>query len=65
MKVGKRPPRLALSCAGGADHVNHQMGVMREESFGPVVGIMKVRTTTRPCADERQSLWTDRLDLDA
>ena len=23
--------------------VNHQMSVMREESFGPVVGIMKVR----------------------
>ncbi len=23
--------------------VNHQMAVMREESFGPVVGIMKVR----------------------
>ena len=24
-------------------NVNHQMEVMREESFGPVVGIMKVR----------------------
>ena len=24
-------------------NVNHQMAVMREESFGPVVGIMKVR----------------------
>ena len=24
-------------------NVNHQMSVMREESFGPVVGIMKVR----------------------
>jgi hypothetical protein len=23
--------------------VNHQMSVMREESFGPIVGIMKVR----------------------
>ena len=24
-------------------NVNHQMAVMREETFGPVVGIMKVR----------------------
>src|SRR5690606_13216675 len=24
-------------------NVNHQMSVMREESFGPIVGIMKVR----------------------
>jgi acyl-CoA reductase-like NAD-dependent aldehyde dehydrogenase len=32
-----------LSDAAGADDVNHQMSVMREESFGPVVGIMKVR----------------------
>ena len=23
--------------------VDHQMAVMREESFGPVIGIMKVR----------------------
>ena len=23
--------------------VNHQMSVMREESFGPIVGIMKVQ----------------------
>jgi acyl-CoA reductase-like NAD-dependent aldehyde dehydrogenase len=50
-------------------NVNHQMSVMREESFGPVVGIMKV-------ADDEEaitlmndspygltaSIWTDDLD---
>jgi acyl-CoA reductase-like NAD-dependent aldehyde dehydrogenase len=43
MKVeGDRPgsPYLAPEVLVG---VNHQMEVMREESFGPVVGIMKVR----------------------
>ena len=43
MKVdGDRPgsPYLAPEVLIG---VNHQMEVMREESFGPVVGIMKVR----------------------
>jgi len=43
MKVdGDRPgsPYLAPEVLIG---VNHQMDVMREESFGPVVGIMKVR----------------------
>ena len=44
--------------------VNHQMSVMREESFGPVVGIMPVPTTRGDRADERQSLWPDGLDLD-
>ncbi|MEP0324012.1 aldehyde dehydrogenase family protein, partial [Bauldia litoralis] len=34
--------------------VNHQMAVMREESFGPVVGIMKVRGD-----DEAVSLMND------
>ena len=52
--------------------VNHQMGVMREESFGPVVGIMKV-------ADDEEaitlmndspfgltaSIWTADLDAAA
>jgi acyl-CoA reductase-like NAD-dependent aldehyde dehydrogenase len=33
---------IALSRAGSPGDVNHQMAVMREESFGPVVGIMKV-----------------------
>jgi acyl-CoA reductase-like NAD-dependent aldehyde dehydrogenase len=43
MKVdGDRPgsPYLAPEVLA---NVNHQMAVMREESFGPVVGIMKVR----------------------
>ena len=45
--------------------VNHQMAVMREESFGPVVGIMKVRDDDEAIdADERQPLRPDRLDLD-
>ena len=45
--------------------VDHQMAVMREESFGPVVGIMKVRGDDEAIdADERQPLRADRLDLD-
>ena len=44
MKVDERPARLALSRAARCStNVDHQMAVMREESFGPVVGIMKVR----------------------
>jgi acyl-CoA reductase-like NAD-dependent aldehyde dehydrogenase len=53
-------------------NVNHQMAVMREESFGPVVGIMKV-------ADDEEaitlmndspygltaSIWTEDLDIAA
>jgi acyl-CoA reductase-like NAD-dependent aldehyde dehydrogenase len=35
-------------------NVNHQMEVMREESFGPVVGIMKVRDD-----DEAVTLMND------
>ena len=35
-------------------NVNHQMAVMREESFGPVVGIMKVRND-----DEALALMND------
>jgi acyl-CoA reductase-like NAD-dependent aldehyde dehydrogenase len=38
---------LALSRAGGADRGQPPDGVMREESFGPVVGIMKVPTTMK------------------
>jgi hypothetical protein len=45
--------------------VNHQMSVMREESFGPIVGIMKVRRRRGGHhADERQPLRPHRLDLD-
>ena len=46
--------------------VDHQMSVMREESFGPVVGIMKVaQRRGGDRADERQPLRPDGLDLDA
>jgi acyl-CoA reductase-like NAD-dependent aldehyde dehydrogenase len=45
------PKAFALEKKGSAymapqvlTHVDHQMSVMREESFGPVVGIMKVKT---------------------
>jgi acyl-CoA reductase-like NAD-dependent aldehyde dehydrogenase len=45
------PTAFALEKKGSAymapqvlTHVDHQMSVMREESFGPVVGIMKVKT---------------------
>jgi acyl-CoA reductase-like NAD-dependent aldehyde dehydrogenase len=54
MKVdGDRPgsPYLAPEVLIG---VNHQMEVMREESFGPVVGIMKVRDD-----DEAVTLMND------
>ncbi len=46
-------------------NVDHSMRVMKEESFGPVVGIMPVKTDAEAMrADERQPLWPDRLDLD-
>ena len=45
--------------------VDHTMRVMREESFGPVVGIMKVKSRRGGGrADERQRLRPDRRDLD-
>jgi hypothetical protein len=39
------------------------MELMREESFGPIIGIQKVAATTRPCADERHPLRPDRRRL--
>ncbi len=46
-------------------NVNHEMRVMREESFGPVVGIMPVKDDAEAVAhDERLRLWPDRLALD-
>ena len=46
--------------------VDHSMRVMREESFGPVVGIMKVSSDEEAVAPhERQRLRPHRLDLDA
>jgi len=52
--------------------VNHQMSVMREESFGPVVGIMKVADDAEAVALMNDSpygltasIWTDDLDAAA
>ncbi|MEO8884316.1 MAG: aldehyde dehydrogenase family protein, partial [Devosia sp.] len=52
--------------------VNHQMAVMREESFGPVVGIMKVRDDDEAITLMNDSpygltasLWTEDLDAAA
>ena len=49
--------------------VNHQMSVMREESFGPIVGIMKVRNDEEAIALMNDSpygltasLWTTDTD---
>jgi acyl-CoA reductase-like NAD-dependent aldehyde dehydrogenase len=30
-------------------NVDHRMELMREESFGPVIGIQKVAATTKRC----------------
>ncbi|MGH6762459.1 MAG: aldehyde dehydrogenase family protein [Phyllobacterium sp.] len=50
-------------------HVDHQMSVMREESFGPIVGIMKVRNDEEAIALMNDSpygltasLWTADTD---
>jgi acyl-CoA reductase-like NAD-dependent aldehyde dehydrogenase len=53
-------------------NVNHQMAVMREESFGPVVGIMKVRDDNEAVQLMNDSpygltasIWTADLDAAA
>lgn len=50
-------------------HVDHSMSVMREESFGPVVGIMKVKSDEEAIALMNDSpygltaaIWTEDLD---
>ena len=52
--------------------VNHQMSVMREESFGPVVGIMKVADDAEAITLMNDSpygltasIWTEDLDAAA
>ena len=46
-------------------NVDHQMSVMREESFGPIVGIMKVRNDEEAIALMNDSPYgLTRLDLD-
>jgi acyl-CoA reductase-like NAD-dependent aldehyde dehydrogenase len=52
--------------------VNHQMSVMREESFGPVVGVMKVADDTEAITLMNDSpygltasIWTEDLDAAA
>ncbi len=49
--------------------VNHQMSVMREENFGPIVGIMKVRDDAEAVALMNDSpygltasIWTTDTD---
>ncbi len=50
-------------------NVNHQMAVMREESFGPIVGIMKVRDDDEAVAlmndspyELTASIWTNDFE---
>ena len=43
MAVDKDKPGSPYIAPEVLTNVNHQMSVMREESFGPIVGIMKVR----------------------
>src|SRR5690606_27524190 len=43
MKVDKDVPGSPYIAPEVLTNVDHQMSVMREESFGPIVGIMKVR----------------------
>ena len=52
--------------------VNHQMSVMREESFGPVVGVMKVADDSEAITLMNESpygltasIWTEDLDAAA
>src|SRR5512143_756624 len=56
MKVESDRPSSPYLAPEVLTNVNHQMEVMREESFGPVVGIMKVRDD-----DEAVTLMNDSL----
>jgi acyl-CoA reductase-like NAD-dependent aldehyde dehydrogenase len=63
---GRRSPYIAPEVL---TNVNHQMAVMREETFGPVVGIMKVRDDDEAVELMNDSpygltasLWTTDMD---
>ena len=62
----RRQPARLISRRRCWSDVDHAMRVMTEESFGPVIGIMKVEDRRRGGrADERQPLRPHRRDLDA
>jgi acyl-CoA reductase-like NAD-dependent aldehyde dehydrogenase len=67
-KEGEGSPYLAPEVLTG---VNHQMAVMREESFGPVVGIMAVADDEAVTLMNDSpfgltaSIWTEDLDAAA
>ena len=63
----RRAPARPTCAPEVLTNVNHQMSVMREESFGPVVGIMKVRDDEEAIALMNDSpygltasIWTQR-----
>ena len=70
MKVDARPcPARPISRRRCSTDVDHQMAVMREESFGPVVGIMKVRDDEEAITLMNDSpygltasIWTEDMD---
>jgi acyl-CoA reductase-like NAD-dependent aldehyde dehydrogenase len=69
MKVANDKPGSPYLAPEVLVNVNHQMAVMREESFGPVVGIMKVRGDDEAIALMNDSpygltasIWTTDID---
>ena len=65
-RPSRRMPRARpISRRRCSPNVDHTMRVMIEESFGPVVGIMKVEIRRGgDLAHERQPLWPHGVDLD-
>src|SRR5690606_27654992 len=55
MKVEKDEPGSPYLGPEVLTNVDHQMSVMREESFGPIVGIMKVRNDEEAIAPMNDS----------
>ena len=61
--------RAAPISAAGATGVDHAMSVMREESFGPVIGMMKVKDEAEAITLMNDSpygltasIWTENVD---